>query len=313
MSRDIFRSREFVSRDRSEIQETLNVVVERVLYPPETTEGANWFIIATSDHGVCKSTMGWRPRTGERLKLSGKYSAYQGKREFKFVEAELDIPTDSRGMLHYVCEMASGVGSTMEEAIWQKRGEDWAQIEEFEVPRLQGRVYQAFVESIERAESDRAKGAAIAQLLAAGCTMNMASAAYETWKESTLGVVSSNPYRLAELPGYGFSHVDTSVRLHYGITDGDPRRIKAAIIYVLRQMTQSGSTLVPWQKLNSECLAKLGGYGQMIRDCVGEMFQEGTLKGFKSSRSLALASDHKNESMIWDYIKGKKEGTDHAA
>lgn len=130
----------------------------------------------------------------------------------------------------------------------------------------------------------------------------MASAAYELWGGDTIGVVMSNPYRLAELPNYGFSHVDGAIRVHYGIGDADPRRIRAAVVYVLRQITSSGSTLVTWDALHAACIAKLGGYHSLIVEAVREMFQEGTLKGFKSSRSVALASDFRNESTIWEYI-----------
>lgn len=286
--------------------ETLNISVEHVRYPAETVEQANWFIFVgtRSDGGevLCKGNMAWRPRPQERLKLTGKWGTYQGKREFSFKQAALDLPTDSRGLLHYVCELASGIGQALEIQIWEKRGEDWTSIEEGEIPRLTGRVYDNLIKAIERAEGDRAKGAAIAELLSAGCSINMANAAYELWGEDTLGVVMSNPYRLAELPSYGFTHVDGQIRIHYGIGDSDDRRIRAAVIYVLRQITSSGSTLVEWEVLHSTCIAKLGGYQKLIVQAVSDMFEEGTLKGFKSSRSVALASDYRNESTIWEFI-----------
>ena len=284
----------------------LCVSVERVLYPQETVENASWFILQTSD-GVCKGNMAWRPRPQERLRLTGSYGSYQGKKEFKFTSAELDIPTDSRGMLHYVCEMASGVGSAMEAQIWELKGEDWASVQDGEIPRLTGKIWCNLMEAIERAECDRAKGAIIAELLKAGATMNMAAAAYETWGDGTIGVVQSNPYRLAELPNYGFSHVDGQIRVHFGIGDSDPRRIRAAVVYVLRQLTESGSTLIGWEDLNTACLAKLGGYQDLIIQSVSEMFQEGTLKGFKDTRSVSLASDYRNEFAIWEFLNAGVE------
>lgn len=288
------------------MSEKLKVSVSRVLYPPETAEGATWFILsAQSEAGqvIAKGEMGWRPRQGEKLELTGKWSTYQGKREFKFSQAALDIPTDPRGMLHYVCEIASGVGASMEQLIWDLKGETWAAIGEGEIPRLSGKIYTGFMQALETAESDQAKGSAIAELLRAGCTMNMATAAYDKWEADTLGVVASDPYRLAELPNYGFSHVDGQIRMFYGIEDGDPRRIRAAIVYVLRQITESGSTLVPWDKLNSSCLHKLGGYQHLITRSVKEMFGDGTLRGFRDSRAVALAKDFRNESIIWQRIK----------
>jgi hypothetical protein len=286
--------------------ETLCLSVDHVRYPAETVEHANWFIfVGTRSDGSevpCKGNMAWRPRPKERLKLTGIWTTYQGKREFSFKQAALDLPTDSRGLLHYVCELASGVGQALEIQIWEKRGEDWTNIREGEIPRLNGRVYDNLIRAIERAEGDRAKGAAIAELLKAGCSINMANAAYELWGSDTLGVVMSNPYRLAELPNYGFTNVDGDIRVYYGIGDSDERRIRSAVVYVLRQITSNGSTLVPWDVLQSTCISKLGGYQNLVVQAVKDMFSEGTLRGFKTSRSIALASDYKNESTIWEFI-----------
>ena len=119
-----------------------------------------------------------------------------------------------------------------------------------------------------------------------------------------MGVVMSDPYRLADLPNYGFAHVDGAIRLHYGIGDNDPRRIKAAVIYTLKQITSGGSTLVKWDELLSQAMGKLGGYSDLICAAVSEMFSDGTLKGFKGVRGVALASDFRNESIIWEYANG---------
>ena len=286
--------------------ETLKISVNRVCYPPETTENATWFILDTSE-GTCKGTMGWRPKPRERLALKGRYKVYQGKREFAFESAALDIPTDSRGMLHYVCELAVGVGAALEEQIWELKGENWSAIDEGELPRFKGRVFASFMEAVERAETDREKGGAISELLRAGCSMNLAALAYEKWGASTLGVVASDPYRLAELPNYGFKDVDEKVRQHYGIGDDDPRRIRAAVVYVLRQMTDSGSTLVGIDALRLACLERLGGYDELIKAAISEMFEDGTLRGFAKQRTVALARDYRNEEIIWEFVRGLDE------
>jgi hypothetical protein len=293
-------------------EKSLAVTVERVPYPPAHVENQDWFILVCRDgpnEVVAKGKMGWRPQPKERLKLFGKWSTYQGKREFKFDSAALDIPTDARGMLHYVCELASGVGAALEQQIWDLKGEDWATIEEGELPRFKGKVFSNFADAVSRAEADRTKGAAIAQLLAAGASMNMAAAAWEQWQQDTLGVVASNPYRLAELPNYGFADVDNRIRQHYGIGDSDMRRIRAAVVYVLRQITSGGSTVVNWDVLNKSCLEKLGGYQELITQAVREMFGEGTLKGFQRSRGISLASDFRNEQTIWNFINTPADQT----
>lgn len=283
----------------------LTVKVDRVCYPKEGIEG-DWYILscmAGDTLVTAKGNMPWRPKQHERLKLTGDWKNYQGKREFSFKAAALDMPTGARELLHYVCEMTPGIGPALEEQIWELKGDAWAAIEEGEISRLRGRTYHAFMGALESAEADRAKGEVIAELLKAGCTMNMAAAAYEKWKDGTVGVIQSDPYRLTELAHYGFSDVDAKIRIYYGIGDGDPRRIRAAMIYVMKQLTEGGSTLVRWDILESQCLTKLGGYKDVILSCAKEMITEGSLKAFPSTRSIALASDYKNELIIWEYIQ----------
>lgn len=287
----------------------LEITVERVLYPAETVEDARWFVLACQDTQkqsiVCKGEMAWRPRVDERLKLKGSYVNYQGKRQFAFKEAMLNIPTDPRGLLKYVCSMAKGVGPTLEEVIWETLGADWPSIKENDIPRLSAKAYDAFISAMQLADEERDKSRIISELIHVGATINMATAAYELWKHDTLGVVKDNPYRLAELPHYGFADVDGEIRINYGIEDADPRRIRAAIVYVLRQITSSGSTVVAWEQLHPACIAKLGGYSGLIVEQVREMFQEGTLKGFEASRNVSLAGDYKNEFTIWEFLNNE--------
>ena len=282
-------------------KQDLTVTVERVCYPPETTEGATWFILKTTA-GTCKGNMSWRPRKGEHLILSGDYSVYQGKLEFKFSSATLDLPSDPRAMLHYVCEIASGVGEVMETQIWDLMEHNWPDIEAGEVPRLTGNTYLSFVGAIEQAKLDRKKAGAIAKLLAAGCSMNLASAAHTKWGAETAGVVTADPYRLTELKNYGFNDVDGSVRKFFGVMDNDPRRICGAILYAIRGLASSGSTLIQWSALFTECLRELGGYQELINTNALKMLEEGTLKGWQSDGTIALARDYDNELTVWNYI-----------
>lgn len=280
---------------------TLNVTVNRVAYPPATSDPDAWYILIT-DHGPCKGNMSWRPRESERLILDGEWSVYKGEREFAFKTARLDIPTESRDQLHYVCERTPGLGPAAEQLIWERAGAAWQEIAEGVVPRLSGRVYAEFRVQLEvlREKSEEVK--TVAALMGKGATLKMACAAWEQWKAETLGVVTSDPYRLAELPGYGFRDVDTKIRTEYGIEDNDRRRIRAAVVYALRRLTDAGDTMVTWEKLYANAIGLLGGYADMIADCTSELFGEGTLKAFSESEGVSLAADWKAEKAIWDFV-----------
>jgi hypothetical protein len=279
----------------------LRATITRVLYPPATSTEADWFILATSQ-GIAKGKMSYRPQDGEQLILDVEYAVYRGEREFRFASARLDVPTNARDQLRYVCLRTSGLGPAAESQIWDARGAEWKEIQPGDVPRLKGRLYEEFRLQIEALEQKGVEAAVVAALIGKGCTPNMAQSAWDTWKGETLGVVASDPYRLAELPNYGFKDVDVKIRQHYGIADDDQRRIKAAVIYSLRRLTDDGNTVVQWEDLFSRTCGMLGGYADLVAECTAELFEGGELKGFTKSEGVSLASDWKAESAVWDYV-----------
>jgi hypothetical protein len=279
----------------------LNATVNRVLFPP-VTQGGDWFVLLTNQ-GKCVGNMKWRPEEGERLTLEGEWSAYRGERNFKFDGALPNVPVDPHDSLQYVCDRAKGIGPAMADLIWAMRGPKWRETTHGEVPRLTGQRFEAFQEAIALLEIEAEKSQAIAWLMGKGASVTMATAAWDEWEKETIGVVQSNCYRLAELPHYGFTHVDGSVRVAFGIGDSDPRRISAAVIYVLRRLTDWGSTVVDWWEVQGAAVKLVGTHhDSMIVDRVKEMRKDGSLKGFPKSLTLALAEDYRNESSIWEWV-----------
>ena len=280
----------------------IKVTLSRVLYPPATEKDASWFILAT-DQGVAKGEMGWRPADNAQLILSGEWGEYRGERQFCFKEAMLDVPEDSRSKLRYVCERTKGIGAVMEAAIWQTKGEQWPSVDVGDVPKLTGSLLQEFRIQISSLAQDEDMVKAVTWLMSKGATQGMAQAAYARWEKQTIGIVSDNCYQLAELPHYGFAHVDKEIRKAFGISNDDPRRIKAAVIYGLRRLTDDGSTVVAWDKLLAHCAGMLGGMNDLISDCTSELFEAGDLVGFKGSGSISLGADYRNEKKIFDFLR----------
>lgn len=282
----------------------ISVTVIRVAYPPQTDEPEAWYILVTNQC-TCKGKMSWRPQENEQLLLEGEWSTYHGNKEFSFSTARLDVPSNPRDQLHYVCTRTSGIGQAMEELIWQHSGDDWQNIQELDVPRLSGKTYANFQLQIESLIQKSEEARVVAALMGKGATVNMAVRAWETWEKETLGVVNADCYRLAELEGYSFRDVDGKIRKEYGIGDNDIRRIRAAVIYALRKLTDSGDTVVAWNDLYTQAIGMLGGYDEEISQCTSELFENGTLKAFPNSEGVSLASDWKSENTIWEYITTK--------
>ena len=279
----------------------LNITVTRVAYPPATSDPDTWYILQTS-HGACKGRMAWRPQEKEQLILSGEWAVYKGEREFAFKSARLDVPTNPRDQLHYVCIRTTGAGPSMETQIWDKAGADWQAVKDDDVPRLRGKMYAEFQVQIEALKGKAEESRVIAALMGKGATLNMACAAWSVWENETLGVVNADCYRLAELPGYGFRDVDTKIRQAYGIADGDKRRVRAAVVYALRRLTDPGDTVAAWSDLYAQSAGLLGGYEKLITECTKELFAEGALKAFPESEGVSLKADFVAESEIWEWV-----------
>ena len=143
---------------------TLNVTVSRVAYPPATAETENWYILLT-DIGVCKGRISWRPRENEQLILDGENSVYKGSKEFAFKSARLDVPTNSRDQLRYVCNRTQGLGPAAESLIWEQMGAKWMDVSEGVVPRLTGKVYQNFRVQLESLRDKSEEVKVVAALL----------------------------------------------------------------------------------------------------------------------------------------------------
>jgi exodeoxyribonuclease V alpha subunit len=280
---------------------TLNVTVTRVAYPPATSDPDAWYILVTNQC-TCKGKMSWRPNENDALVLEGEWAVYKGEREFSFKAARIDVPTNPRDQLHYVCCRTKGMGDAMEALIWANAGANWTSIQSGAVPRLSGRIYENFLLQIEAMRGKSEEANVVAYLMARGATMNMACKAWAMWGRETLGVVNSDPYRLADLEGYGFRDVDAKIRQHYGIGDDDRRRISAAVIYSLRRLTDRGDTVVTWQDLYAQATGLLGGYADEISDCTKDLFEKGELKAFPESEGVSLASDWTAENDIWSFV-----------
>lgn len=280
----------------------LQVTVERVVYPAATVDDATWFILST-DKGACKGKMAWRPKDGERLILSGDYKTYQGAKEFSFDSATISVPVSERDKCHYVCERTKGIGPAMEREIWEALGERWSDVDAAaKLPKMTGKVCAEYRVQIEALKSNSEQAGAIAWLVGKGATMNMAAWAWAQWQSQMIGVISSDPFRLCELPNYGFKDVDQEIRAAFGIADNDPRRIQAGTLYALKRLTDGGDTLVTWEDLYKRACGMLAGHSELIADAAAELMERGDLCGVEAVSGMALRADFWAEKGIAEFM-----------
>lgn len=252
---------------------------------------------------ICKGSMGWQPREMETLALVGDFVEYKGERQFQFKGAKLTLPLEPRSQLHYVCERAHGIGAALEQAIWDARKEDWRNLQRGEVRKMNETTYEHFREQIDGFEANKEKAEIVSWLVDKGCTDNMAGDAYETWGKDTAGIVTSDCYRLAQLPGYSFKTVDENIRRNFDIADDDPRRIKSAVEYAMQQSTEDGSTAVNCWRHFAACQQLLPNVGdELLVRYVREMKEDGSVHVFSAQNMMALKRDYLNEKMIHEMV-----------
>lgn len=287
------------------VERNLAATVERIRFPKEEDAPAASFYIIKTDIGTVKGRLSHRPRRNETLLLDGSWtvSKYNGALEFAFTAARTSIPTDERAMLKYACALSDGLGPAMEEKIWRVRGEDWRTVSLHDkIAGLTPARLLALQKTIEYLALSAEKSQTVAYLLGLGLTQNLAEAAWSRWQGQTAAIVRGDCYRLAELPGYSFRLVDSQMRRHFDISDGDPRRIDAAISCFLAQLTQE-NTIVQWADLAAKALPVLEVENKILVDRTKEMFKSGKLVPFAADHALARRADYEAEELIFNAAK----------
>ncbi len=297
--------------------ESLNIRVEKVIYPNEVEDRAKrdagerklfYILSVATDTGIgtkAKGELSFRPRENERLTLKGDWTVYNGTRQFKWQDATADIPVDERSMLRYACELTSGIGPKFEEAIWEMYGEKWRDIEAGKIKGLTMAKVDALHDTIQELETKAERSATIAFLLEHHLTLNMANAAFDKWGRNTVPTVRGNCYALCDLPNYGFRDIDADIRQTFGIADGDPRRVMAAIVYCMRLLTERGDTVVPWYLLFGQLKEKLGRAvpDGFIVDNLQASVIAGNIRYFVTTQMVSLAVDYAAEEVIWNFAE----------
>lgn len=277
--------------------EIITAAVKRVIYRKGETD---WYILET-DQGAAKGEVLFEPSEGDLLKLEGYWgvSRFNGKKEFTFKAALLDIPQDPIALLHYATEITKGMGEAAEVKILEAYGSDWQKNPDLtEVKGLSRQTILNWQVTLETLENHAAQTQAVSFLLSRGGTLNLASLAWARWKEKTITLVSENCYRLTELPNYGFSAIDTKIRGNFDITDDDPRRLDAAMLYVLDQLSSVNGTLVDSAMVVQELSKIVPDVISRIPNATTRLVSAGKIALLNSH--IALQNDYDNEGRIWE-------------
>jgi hypothetical protein len=279
--------------------EKLTVDIKRIPFTKESGKGF-WCILVTSE-GTCKGKMGWIPKEGERLTLTGNWEVFMGSNEFKFSTASPEVPQDPKVLLHYVCKLCVGIGSKLEERIWKTMGDTWQTITDKDVKGINKDKVREITEKIEYVKRNKLQVDTVSYLMSKGCSFGLAEKAWYEWDAETIGIVNDNCFVLTELDHVGFCHIDSNIRQNFGITDMDPKRIIAGIQYAMKMYMSDGSTVIHWDNLWEKSVSVLRVDKGIITTTCAEMIKKEILVDFEDELMLCNSKDYLYEKEIWEF------------
>ena len=120
----------------------------------------------------------------------------------------------------------------------------------------------------------------------AGCGVGAGYAAriYRRYGEETIAKVKENPYRLAEdVFGIGFKTAD-KIALEMGLAADSPYRIRAALVFYLKEAQEQGHVFLP----RSELIAKVREALSLPEQTIGEELIDCQLELLAADRRLIV-------------------------
>jgi ATP-dependent exoDNAse (exonuclease V) alpha subunit len=185
------------------------------------------------------------PVVGESLVCHGTWTRHaQWGRQMQVARYEVVRPATAFAIEKYLGSgMVKGIGPVMAKRIVEKFGEEALDVIE-EHPKKLLEIYgigKKKLDQIERAWHDQREIRTIMLFLQShGVSPAYAVKIYKTYGDKSIHVVEQNPYQLAQdIYGIGFKTAD-KIAHEMGITENDPRRIEAGVVYVLNESVESG-------------------------------------------------------------------------
>ncbi|HHY39360.1 MAG TPA: ATP-dependent RecD-like DNA helicase [Clostridia bacterium] len=231
--------------------EVIEGTVERVTFRNEE----NLYTVARFLPGGCHraiTVVGTLPRisVGESLKLEGVWTRHPIYGEqFKVERSYVSPPTSPHGLERYLSSgIIKGVGPATAARLVKEFGVSVLDVIENEPDKLTcvPGIGQEKAARIHKALKDLKNiNRIMAFLQGYDLGIGLASRIYRHYGDATVEVIRENPYRLAEeVYGFGFKLADR-LALKMGIEPTSPKRVRAAVIFALKQLAEQGHTYAP--------------------------------------------------------------------
>lgn len=172
------------------------------------------------------------------LKGQWKESERYGK-QYHVASFEIQMPTTGEGVKAYLSSgLIKGVGPIIAERIVDRFGKNTFYVFEqcperlLEIPGITQRKLDSILEGYHKSENIRQLSLFLSS---AGVTPKKIEKIQEHFGYKAVSIIKKDPFRLCEMEGFGFKTVDPIARKVKHFQADNPLRIKAAILYVLKE------------------------------------------------------------------------------
>lgn len=177
------------------------------------------------------------------LKGQWKESERYGK-QYHVASFEIQMPTTGEGVKAYLSSgLIKGVGPIIAERIVDRFGKNTFYVFEqcperlLEIPGITQRKLDSILEGYHKSENIRQLSLFLSS---AGVTPKKIEKIQEHFGHKAVSIIKKDPFRLCEMEGFGFKTVDPIARKVKHFQADNPLRIKAAILYVLKEAEGEG-------------------------------------------------------------------------
>ena len=279
-------------------------IVEDIIYQ----NAENGYTVCTIEVGGEEiSCVGPMPgiHEGEEVRVIGTWSTHPVYgRQIKVDAFERSIPKTVQGIEKYLASgVIKGIGEKTAKKIVKHFGLDTFRIIEEEplvLSQIQGISQKKAMEISEVFHAQHELRRAMLFLQDYGITPTYAIKIYKFYKDKTMEVVQSNPYRLAEdIFGIGFKKAD-EIAYRIGIAKEDGHRLKTGIVYVLNLFASNGHTYMPKELLIKEATRLLEVDSVLIENTLLELSMNKLvlIKNYEDCACVFLAYLYNSEQAI---------------
>ena len=218
---------------------------------------------------------------GDQVKVQGQWGKHpvHGK-QFKIDTMQLELPTNTEGIIHYLSTVLKGVGRTYAERIVDRFGEYTLEILDSDSSRL-SEVKGLGPKRIEAIQEQWAVDLKNRQQLLLcyelGLGTKLAHRVIQHYQDQTVFILKTNPYRLIQdIWGVGFVVADRIAR-QAGIPEDSPLRIRAGLLDLITIANQSGHVCVNQEGLFESAIQRFSVSDTLIQTEYAALIESGDL------------------------------------